>query len=365
MTTTTPHRRVIMRIDRLRALLAAGAAALAFAGCRPGTSRPDFQPGPSAPSGELDLPTDVATTRLAGALLNARIPVTQIRPGDGYLATPWFDTSGQIASGRPLGQDEALVRAWLRPGRPGHTDVVVEAVYRPVADPALAERDLERPLPPDHPVSVRLRQAMRTLADAVGGTAPQEPGAQQVAAGQSSRVRAKVTSRVRERAKADTTGAANKAVPADSTPAAKPDTLPTPRPTELRQPAARVDSMNRARSDSARPPVVVTEKPAEKPVTPTPKPVTPAPKPVTPTPAPAEQRAAPVYRIQIAATRTETEANDIVASLIRRGYRPQIDHEGRFYKVRLGTYPTFAAASAALGGIRSAIAPTAFVVRVP
>jgi hypothetical protein len=88
---------------------------------------------------------------------------------DGFLETPWLDArTGRPTSGRRLGPDVVRLRGWVDPSRPGYSDLTVEAVYRPLADPSLPERELERELPPDHPVAKRLAAMMDTLTTRFG-----------------------------------------------------------------------------------------------------------------------------------------------------------------------------------------------------
>jgi hypothetical protein len=44
----------------------------------------------------------------------------------------------------------------------------VEAVFRQIWDPSLPERELERPVAPDHPVLVRVDSVLARLAERYG-----------------------------------------------------------------------------------------------------------------------------------------------------------------------------------------------------
>ena len=50
--------------------------------------------------------------------------------------------------------------------------VTVETVYRPLADPSLPERELDRQVPRDHPVGVKVRAALQELVKRYGGPPP-------------------------------------------------------------------------------------------------------------------------------------------------------------------------------------------------
>jgi len=56
--------------------------------------------------------------------------------------------------------------------------MTVETVYRPVADPSLPERELDRQVPRDHPVAIKIRAALQELVKRYGGPpAPAAPAA--------------------------------------------------------------------------------------------------------------------------------------------------------------------------------------------
>jgi cell division septation protein DedD len=122
--------------------------------------------------------------------------------------------------------------------------------------------------------------------------------------------------------------------------------------------SARGDSAARASAgqpaDAAKPPA-----PAE-PSAPTPaghKPdSTPSPPSAPPTAAPA------VFRIQIAAVNSRAAADSIAQRVKTGGIETVVAEEKGLYKVRVGTYPTRAAAQAALPGVRAKLGAQAFVV---
>lgn len=151
-----------------RFALAAGLAVVAL-GCNPNTTRPPFGPLPQALAMELELPMGYATEVTAEALRVDSIPVTRVEARDGYLETGWFEArTGVATAARPVGVEVVRVRGWATPGRVGHTDFRLEAVYRPLADPSRPGRDLERLLPVDHPVSRRMAGAVRKLVEQFG-----------------------------------------------------------------------------------------------------------------------------------------------------------------------------------------------------
>jgi hypothetical protein len=157
-------------------LLAIGAA------CQPNTTRPSFLPVPEAAGTEVRLPVPQATQRLAEALKADSIPVRKVRIRDGYMETGWFATATRrpAAGARVLGPRVVRVRAWADPARPGSSQLTVETVYRPLRDPSLPDRELEREVAPDHPVALKVVAALQQLVQRYGGPPPEEeqPAAQ-------------------------------------------------------------------------------------------------------------------------------------------------------------------------------------------
>lgn len=148
-------------------------------GCHPTTTRPSFLPIPEAARVEIQLSPREATTRLAETLRADSIPAGTVHVRDGWLETRWFDAgSGALTHRRPIGPDVVRVRGWSDPGRPGYAVLTVETVYRPLADPSLPPRELEREVPRDNPTSARVRAALKALADRYGtppAEAPRQP----------------------------------------------------------------------------------------------------------------------------------------------------------------------------------------------
>jgi hypothetical protein len=138
----------------------------AVAGCYPATTRPDVTPMPDAARVEVELFVPQAMRALAIALDADSIRVRRTEPDDGWLESEWIDAvSLQPISGRPLGLGAVKVRAFGEPGRPNHTLLIVETVYRPVADPSRPDRDLERQVPAGHPVAARVARILDQLHD--------------------------------------------------------------------------------------------------------------------------------------------------------------------------------------------------------
>jgi len=139
---------------------------LAFvAGCKATTTRPYFPPVTGAPQTEIELSVRQATEALADVLKGDSLPVTRVEPRDGLVETAWFSVHDKrVSHGRHLGSDVVQVRAWVDPSRPGHSRVVIETVFRPLADPSLSPRSLDRQVPPDHPIGKRMSEIITELA---------------------------------------------------------------------------------------------------------------------------------------------------------------------------------------------------------
>jgi len=146
---------------------------LTTAACQPATSRPPFGPLPEALGSELRLAVPEATRRLAEALKADSFPTSTVRLRDGYIETPWFlARTRRATSRRPVGPGVVRIRAWADPARPGSTQLTVETLYRPRVDPSLPERELEREVPRDHPVALRVEAALKRLVERFGTPPP-------------------------------------------------------------------------------------------------------------------------------------------------------------------------------------------------
>jgi hypothetical protein len=155
-------------------ILAVGAAGAA---CQPNTSRPGFTPLPEAAGTEVRLPVKDATRYLADALRADSIPIRRVMIRDGYLESNWFySKSKRAVRSRPLGSGIVRVRAWADPARPGSSQLSVETSYRPLADPSLPGRELDRQVPRNHPIGMQVEAALKKLVERYGGPPP--PSAQ-------------------------------------------------------------------------------------------------------------------------------------------------------------------------------------------
>jgi hypothetical protein len=162
-----------MRVVRTLLLTSLSAAAIGAA-CRPVTTRPPFPPVPEAAATEIRLSPSEATRLLAEALRADSIPATRVELRDAWLETGWFvATTGQPAHRRATGTNVVRVRAWAEATHPGNCKVVVETVYRPVVDPSLPQRELDRQVPRDHPVAIKVRATLQDLVKRYGG--PPQP----------------------------------------------------------------------------------------------------------------------------------------------------------------------------------------------
>ena len=201
----------------------AGAAFLLFilVACRATTSRPYFTPLPSASVAEIELGIPAATRVLSETMAKDSIALKTIKENDGYIDSGWLDAKTLEHTGaRPLGTDVVRVRAWVNPSKLGWSELVVEGTYRAMEDPSRPERELDTPLPENHPLQRRLGEVIRTLiekygdADALKALAAPKPAAAPAAAKpDTSKVKPDTT-----KAKADTSK-----VKPDTT-KAKPDT---------------------------------------------------------------------------------------------------------------------------------------------
>jgi hypothetical protein len=162
--------------------MVAGTLAAALAACQPATTRPPYPAVPQATTVEVRLPPRDATRLLAEALQADSIPATRIILRDAWFETGWFDpATGARTAHRPIGQRVVLLRGWADPTQPGSSKVTVETVYRPMADPSLPQRELDRQVPRNHPVAIKVRAALQDLVKRYGGPPP--PPSERRAAG--------------------------------------------------------------------------------------------------------------------------------------------------------------------------------------
>lgn len=126
-------------------------------GCDPNTTRPRVVPFPEDASILVHAKPPAATERLIRALTVDSIPIAIKSERDGWVESPWLDAETLKPTGaRPIGPGVVRIRGWVNPDKEGFSTIIVEAAYRPFADPSLPGRELERPVPKDHPVQVKL-----------------------------------------------------------------------------------------------------------------------------------------------------------------------------------------------------------------
>ncbi|HEX5004161.1 MAG TPA: hypothetical protein VFV65_02540 [Gemmatimonadales bacterium] len=155
------------------------AALVALAACQPYTTRPAFGPLPGAAEAVVDLNVHQATLILAEALRADSIPVTRVDSLDGYLESGWFDVATGIeADSRILGDSIVRVRGWVNAYGKERGSIRVETAVRPLANPSLPPRELDRQAPADNAVAVRVSEVVAALARRYP-----VPGADQPAAG--------------------------------------------------------------------------------------------------------------------------------------------------------------------------------------
>ena len=142
--------------------------------CKPATTRPFFPPVTGAAQAEIELETRNATAALADVLRSDSLPLARVEPRDGYLETEWFSVATRRPTrARRLGPGVVQVRAWVDPTRLGHSRLTVETVYRPLADPSLPARELDRQVPVDHPIGMRMTEIVTELARLYAGVRDQ------------------------------------------------------------------------------------------------------------------------------------------------------------------------------------------------
>jgi hypothetical protein len=149
--------------------VAIAAALVLVAACQLATTRPPFEPLPEARHADVALPRGEATERLAEALRQDSFPLARVEARDGYLESAWFDAeTGRVVAGGRLGTGVVRVRGWIEPARVRQSELRVETVFRRTWDPSLPERELERPVAPDHPVLVRVDSVLARLVRRYG-----------------------------------------------------------------------------------------------------------------------------------------------------------------------------------------------------
>ena len=142
----------------------------------PNTTRPRVVPFPEDASIEVHAKLPAATERLIRALAVDSIPIAVQSTRDGWVETPWLNAGTlRPTDARPIGADVVRIRGWVNPAKEGFSTIIVEAAYRPYADPSLPGRELERPVPKDHPVQVRLDSMLARIPKGRSATATLVP----------------------------------------------------------------------------------------------------------------------------------------------------------------------------------------------
>ncbi len=132
--------------------------------CKAYSPRPSYPPVVGAPMGEINLSVRAATEALADVFRTDSLPLRRVELTDGYIETEWFDADSKRATdARRLGPEVVQVRAWVDPAKPGSSRLTVETIFRPVADPSLPARDLDRQAPADHPTAKRVAEIVEQL----------------------------------------------------------------------------------------------------------------------------------------------------------------------------------------------------------
>lgn len=162
---TRTVRRVLSSLVSLPILV----AILALVSCDPATTRPDVIPLPEARTVEVIGDRTAALEALHHFLVADSIPVARMVARDHWLESPWFDAlTLQPVTAHRLGPDVVKLRGWTEPARPGDAIIVVELVYRPLADPSVPHRTLERAVPPTDSIYARVGRVLKQVEDSIG-----------------------------------------------------------------------------------------------------------------------------------------------------------------------------------------------------
>ena len=304
--------------------------------------QPAYQPMPEAKRAEIELDPQEATKKLAEAMTAAGLPVTSIATREGFVETAWFDSATmKPAGGRPLGTRNVRVRAWVMPYRYGWSEITMEAVYRPIADPSLPPRELERSVPFGHPARVKVREILQQMGatSTVAETDAPAPDLKRpiMDPGRLDSTGRKVALHP-DSARADSGKARKGSVPLQKFDSARvfhqkspTDTLRLRPPPDTARPVSKADT--------------------------TPPAVKAAPVPV-PAPPPVVQAG---YAVQVAAAPDSARADEFVRRLRSAGYSPRVVFEEDRYKVRTELFASRTDAMIALEKLRGMFGD-AFVV---
>lgn len=145
------------------------ACLVAVAACYPTTTRPAFVALPMSSTYEFELAPGEAIQELALALDADSIPVSRTETKDAWLETPWFDAATlRPTPRRPLGDGIVRIHAWAEPSKANFSTVTVETVFRPYDDPSRESRSLERLVPANHAVAIRVVRVLNALQTRFG-----------------------------------------------------------------------------------------------------------------------------------------------------------------------------------------------------
>lgn len=122
-----------------------------------------------ATTAQVELGIPEATRVLSEELAKDSITIATIREADGFLDSGWLDARTlEPTDARPLGPGVVRVRAWVNPDKDFWSELVVEAIWRPMDDPSRPARELDVSLPEDHPLQRRIAGALRSLVERYG-----------------------------------------------------------------------------------------------------------------------------------------------------------------------------------------------------
>ena len=145
------------------------ASLLLLLACDPGTTRPDLLPMPEARTLEVEGDRPTAIEALHAMLVADSFPVARIVTRDSWLETAWFDAATLHPVGADaLGPRVMKLRGWAEPSRFGESVLVVELVCRPMADPSVPARELERSVPSTDSMYARVERVLQRIQGAIG-----------------------------------------------------------------------------------------------------------------------------------------------------------------------------------------------------
>jgi len=130
--------------------------------CTAPTTRPFFQPFPLAAFDTVPERPEVVIRLLADRLTEQRIPIRALSDQEGFLESGWFDPRTKRRRAGAANPNRAVrLRVWADLVEPQASQVVIETVYRTIADPSLPEREAEG-VAPAGSAGDSVTQALRT-----------------------------------------------------------------------------------------------------------------------------------------------------------------------------------------------------------